>query len=252
MKRFLLLASLAAAGCTSTPESGPKDSDWTNAEAAYLGGEWGSAISGYERWIAANSSDRRVNAAKLRIARSWLSLGKPGNALPVLDEVLNSGPASALVADAHAARGMAYHGLGSPPKAEAEFVDALRIGGDEVRRDECLYYLGLSKIRQGRWEPGLTDLFILLRESPDSPYAPKAKALRAAPDHIFSIQAGAFADPAGARRRAEELKAKGYEPFLVPDGALNCVRIGRFTTWREAQDEAKILEAAGIETTVVP
>lgn len=252
MKRLLLLAGLAAAGCSTTPDGPSNDPDWKSAEEAYLSGDFNAAAARFQKFVSANPKDDRVPQAKLRIGRSYLALGNPARALQYLDEVLASGPGAALEGDAHAARGMAFHGLGSPSKAESEFQDALRTGGDEVRRDECLWYLGLSRIRQSRWDEGLGDLGVLLKDHPDSSYAARAKALRAQPDRAFSIQAGAFSDPAGARRRSEELKAKGYEPEIVPDGGFHCVRVGRFTSWREAQNEAAALEAAGFETAVVP
>jgi tetratricopeptide (TPR) repeat protein len=255
MKRLLAcLAVLAiAAGCSSTPEGPPEDRTWKDADAAYLAGDWTAAMRGYEEWTRNHPGDDRRPTAKLRIARCHLALGRPASALPLLDEVISADPPAPLAGDARAARGMVYHLLGFPAKAEPEFVDALRVGGDDIRRDEATYFLALSKIRQGRWDDGLTDLAILLKTYPDSPWVPKARDLRATTERVFSVQAGAFSDPAGARKRADELKARGYDPAIVPDGGLHCVRVGRFATWREAKAEADALSAAtGVETAIVP
>ncbi|MCE9581773.1 MAG: tetratricopeptide repeat protein [Planctomycetes bacterium] len=244
---------LSAAGCSSGPDKTSEDPGWRDAESAYLAGDWPTAISAYERFISAHPDDKRATDARLRIGRAYLAQNRPASALPFLDQVVSSNPPDPVKADAHAARGMAQHLLGNPQRAEAEFMDAVRIGGSEIRRDECLYYVAVSKIRQGRWDEGLGDLGLVVRETPDSPYAIKARALRSSPERFFTVQAGAFADPAGARRRADELRTKGFDATIVPEGTLNCVRVGKYSGWREAIDQAKLIETTvGGETAVVP
>lgn len=248
----LLLAALAA-GCSSTPDDAPRDTAFSDAEAAYLQESWSVAIPAYERFLSAHPDDSRACYAKLRIGRANLALNRPSAALPWLDQAVSGAPDSRLKADAHAARGVAQHMLGSPARAEAELLEAIRIGGDEVRKDECLYYLGVCRIRQGDWEEGLADMGAVIKTAPDSPYAAKARSLRGSGVRAFAIQVGAFGDPAGARRRADDLRAKGYDSEIVPEGALNCVRTGRYATWAEAAEAAKALETVtGYDATVVP
>ena len=252
LARFLLLA-LAVAGCAGTEKDQPKDTSWSDAEGAYLSGEWSSAIPAYDRFIASHAEDPRVVTAKLRIGRAYLAQNRPANALPFIDQALAAASDRSLKADAHAARGLAQHMLGSPAKAEAEFLEAIRVGEDRVRKDECLYYLGVCKIRAGDWEEGLAYMGSVIKEAPDSPYAVKARALRSSGHRAFAIQVGAFTEPGGARRRADELRAKGYDSEIVPEGTLNCVRTGRYATWGEATEAARALETVtGFEAVVVP
>lgn len=253
MKRLLLCAAIAAAGCSTTPDKPSTDPDWKSGEEAFLLGDWDRAIASYKRFLAAHASDDRVAEAHARIGRAWLGLGNPASALTSFDAALAADPDDLVAGDARLGRGMAYHALGSPPRAESEFVEALRVGGDRIRRDDALWFLGLSRIRQGKWDEGLADLLVLTKDYPDSPWAARARALRAAPERFFAVQVGAFSDPAGARARSEELRKKGYDPAIVPWDALHCVRVGRYPTWREAQAAAEeVAGATGLETAVVP
>jgi tetratricopeptide (TPR) repeat protein len=248
-----LLLAFAAAGCSTTEENKPTDTSWTEAEGAYLAGEWATAIPAYDRFINGHADDPRVVTAKLRIGRAYLAQNRPANALPFIDQAFAAAPDRAFKADAHAARGLAQHLLGSPARAEAEFLEAIRVGEDRVRKDECLYYLGVCKIREGDWEEGLAYMGSVIKEAPDSPYAVKARSIRASGTRAFAIQVGAFSDPAGARRRSDDLRAKGYDSEIVPEGTLNCVRTGRYTSWAEATEAARALESVtGYESVVVP
>jgi tetratricopeptide (TPR) repeat protein len=254
MKRLLFLAAAVflVPGCSSGPDK-PEAGDWQQGDEAFLAGRWDAAIAAYRRFVQSNPRDSQVPLAHLRIGRAYLAQGQPGSALPEFDLALEGDGSDAVEAEAHAARGIAYHGLGSPAKAELEFTAALRTGGKRVRRDEALFYLGVSKIRQGRWDEGLADLHTVTREHADSEFAARARAVRSAPERSFAIQVGAFSDPAGARRRCDELKAKGYEPVIVPQEDLQCVRVGRYTSWREAQAAADgVKDKTGLETVVVP
>ncbi|MEK7466453.1 MAG: tetratricopeptide repeat protein [Planctomycetota bacterium] len=248
-----LLTALAVAGCSGTPDDQPKDTSWSDAEAAYLSGEWSSAIPAYDRFINSHPDDPRIVTAKLRIARAWLAQNRPASALPFIDHAIANAPDRPFKADAHAARGLAQHMLGAPAKAEAEFLEAIRVGEDRVRKDECLYYLGVCKIRAGDWEEGLAYMGSVIKEAPDSPYSVKARSIRSSGVRAFAIQVGAFGEPAGARRRADDLRAKGYDSEIVPEGTLNCVRTGRYATWGEATEAARALETVtGYEAVVVP
>ncbi|KAF0243831.1 MAG: hypothetical protein FD180_3047 [Planctomycetota bacterium] len=249
----VLFLAIAVAGCSTSEEDKPNDTSWTDAEAAYLSGDWSVSIAAYDRFISDHPDDDHVVTARLRIGRACLAQNRPAVALPYIDQVLASSPDRPLKADAHAARGLAQHLLGSPAKAEAEFLEAIRIGEDRVRKDECLYYLGVCKIRSGDWEEGLAYMSSVIKEAPDSPYAVKARSLRGSGVRAFAIQTGAFSDPGGARRRADELRAKGYDSEIVPEGTLNCVRTGQYATWSEATEAARALETVtGFEAVVVP
>jgi tetratricopeptide (TPR) repeat protein len=248
-----LLLTIAVAGCSTTPDDKPHDTAWSDAEGAYLSGEWATAIPAYDRFIAGHADDSRVVIAKLRIGRSYLAQNRPASALPFIDQAIANAPDRPFKADAHAARGLAQHQLGSPVKAEADFLEAIRVGEDRVRKDECLYYLGVCKIRSGDWEEGLAYMGSVLKEAPDSPYAIKARSLRSSGVRAFAVQVGAFTDPAGARRRSDDLRAKGYDSEIVPEGTLNCVRTGRYASWTEASEAARALETVtGFESVVVP
>lgn len=255
MKRFLVVAALAAAaGCSSTGKDTDRKDDpaWREAEAAYLGGDWNVAIAAYDRFVKTHPDDDRIVSARLHIGRCYLSLNRPASALPCLDQVVSSDPEKHLKAEAMLVRGLAQLQLGNLKKAEEEILDAIRIGENDVCRDECLFYLGVVKIRSGDWNEGLATMGAVIKEMPDGTYAARARAIRAG-ERAFSVQAGAFTDAAGARRRSDELRQKGYDTRIVPEGAFNCVRFGNYGTWREASEAASAMESVtGVETAVVP
>ncbi len=82
-------------------------------------------------------------------------------------------------------------------------------------------------------------------------------AMGVAPDapRVFTLQAGAFAEPSNARRLREELHARFGEAEVVraetSRGVFHRVRVGRFTTEAEAREAADRLRREGIQAFVV-
>jgi N-acetylmuramoyl-L-alanine amidase len=81
---------------------------------------------------------------------------------------------------------------------------------------------------------------------PAGPPTPEAGAER-----TFKVQVGAFGSRANADDRVEALKAAGFTPYVVREGALFKVRVGAFRTRGQADEMAGRLRARGFQVTIV-
>ncbi|WP_278371483.1 SPOR domain-containing protein, partial [Thalassospira xiamenensis] len=86
---------------------------------------------------------------------------------------------------------------------------------------------------------------VVKKTEPAATSAPKATASGAAAP--FSVQVGAFKVHENASQRAEELRKLGLEVAVVargPEGDATWyyVRVGRFTTMKEARDKASAVK----------
>jgi DedD protein len=86
------------------------------------------------------------------------------------------------------------------------------------------------------------------------PPAPRAvqAALRPRGDRAFSVQVGAFRVKENSDAVVEELKSRGYEPWVETAGSLRIVRVGRFVERGEAQRVASALKNENMEAVVRP
>jgi rare lipoprotein A len=67
----------------------------------------------------------------------------------------------------------------------------------------------------------------------------------------FSIQVGAFQQPANARRLARKLKASRITLYDSARGRFYRVRVGRYTDLTEATRARQLLEAEGFDDAFV-
>lgn len=90
---------------------------------------------------------------------------------------------------------------------------------------------------------------------PEPPPAPRTvpAALRPSPvgDGTFAVQVGAFRVKENSDALIEELKSRGYEPYVVETAsALRIVRVGRFAEREEAQRIAAELKRGKMDAVV--
>jgi cell division septation protein DedD len=77
-------------------------------------------------------------------------------------------------------------------------------------------------------------------------------ALRPRGDRAFSVQVGAFRVKENSDAVVEELKSRGYEPWVETTGSLRIVRVGRYVERGEAQRVASALKSENMEAVVRP
>jgi cell division septation protein DedD len=75
-------------------------------------------------------------------------------------------------------------------------------------------------------------------------------------EHVYAVQIGAFSELSKARRLKDQLSEKGYKAFITAltqesGKTLSSVRIGHYTTKKEAEELLSGLKSRGIEGIVV-
>jgi|GEM_PF-1982894 cell division septation protein DedD len=75
-------------------------------------------------------------------------------------------------------------------------------------------------------------------------------------EHVYAVQVGVFSEPSKARRLKDQLLEKGYKAFItaltpVSGKTLSSVRIGHYTTKKEAEELVSGLKSRGIKGIVV-
>jgi DedD protein len=91
----------------------------------------------------------------------------------------------------------------------------------------------------------------LTEEPAPAPRAVQA-SLRSRGDRAFSVQVGAFRVKENSDAVVEELKSRGYEPWVETAGSLRIVRVGRYVERGEAQRVAAALKGENMEAVVRP
>jgi len=137
-----------------------------------------------------------------------------------------------------------------------EFLDRRPAPSGE-EEEGLLYLLGVSALKLGDLEPGRSVLQQLIQKYPQGRWAPQAAAvLGSAEEFFFSVQVGAFRTRENALRVKRECERRGH-PAQVSKAEMDGerfhrVRVGRFASRAEAQQEADRLESQGIPGKVVP
>ena len=108
------------------------------------------------------------------------------------------------------------------------------------RTDWFLYRLGQALERTGRWADARAKFQRVVNEFPTGPVTPNARRRLALNLDHFSIQCGVFQKKENATRVAADLGrqrfASGVYRDARPEGDHWVVRVGRYSTYAEAQD----------------
>jgi len=81
--------------------------------------------------------------------------------------------------------------------------------------------------------------------------APRPTVTQAAGATLFRVQAGAFLKRENAQERVNQLRAAGFDAYLLPSGELFKVFVGAFAERENAERLAERLRAVGFETIIV-
>ena len=110
----------------------------------------------------------------------------------------------------------------------------------------------------GSGKGGEKDKVVKENEEQSAPAAKNSvhKPVSSKNEHVYVVQVGAFSEPAKARRLKDQLSEKGYKAFItaltpVSGKTLSSVRIGHYTTRKEAEELVSGLKSRGIEGIVV-
>jgi hypothetical protein len=126
--------------------------------------------------------------------------------------------------------------------------------------DDALHRLAQYSHAVGAYRTARTYSERLDKEYPRSPFATASSAAAEGKsgtgDKQYSVQVGAFTKESDARKRIEELKAKGYTAYLreksINGKTVHAVWLGIFPAYAQAQAFArKLKDQQGLEALVV-
>ena len=252
----LLVAAAGAVGCrgggdaAGGGQAAGADAHYTTL---YNRGEYRAA------YRAASSASRRGSTAD-RAEAAYVAglaaerIGDPAVAVRYLRRAAETGPAD-LAADANASLGLALHRLGRyDESARRLYAAAEHLSGED--RARAYFHAGLSLQKLNRWPQARTALLLARDGTRDAAFRGQVERQLAVTG--YTVQLGAFADVANARRQAEAIAARaraarlGAPRLVTADEAgrtLTLVHVGRFTSYAAAQQAR---EALGDEAIVVP
>lgn len=246
-----LAVLVVAAGCSSTPSPaslapiGARPRPMERADTAFLGGDYATAAAEYRTAISA--APIWAAPAGLRLGQSLLKLGRSAEALTALQAAERAGPDRATLAGILVSQGDAHMALRDTGAAAERYRLALRDFSDVVRQDQVQRSLALAEAGRGGLPAG--------DGSVRTTVGTGASGTISVPG-AYTVQAGAFADPAGANARKREIEKAGFVCELIPttrDGrTLYVIRVGRYDTLGDAQAAVARLKARGISAAVVP
>jgi tetratricopeptide (TPR) repeat protein len=263
---LVLFMAIVAAGCCSSPVPvGPPDEASLNeADRCFLAAKYPEAVGFYARYISSSRPDSAKAVEAMRHSGICsLKTGDTAGAVSILEKAEKAATDRSARARVLTSLGDARRMKGDFAEAETCYGNALESDRYALKQDEVLYHLGLCQQRQGRWEAARITHDRLKREFPSSEYAMEEIAANPASQPsgsagtCFTVQAGAFSDIENAVTLSGRLRREGFDPTLAAVHAggklLHVVRVGQFTTWTAANDEAARLRAAGFtDVKVIP
>ncbi len=231
------LVLLAIVGCAASPARSQRLAD---ANAAYRQGQHQQAYDQAVGLARTGSSAQRDEAAYLA-GMSAKQLGRRAEAIRYLSRAARSSDRG-LAADALSGLGLTY----SEDGRYADAANALLRAADRYTgqdRAEALFYAAVAQQKLGRWAEARDNL-VTARAASDNP-----AFIRQADQQLavtgYTLQIGAFTDPANARRAAQAAAARALAlrlgaPQLVAASdryrrRLTLVQLGRFATFDSAQ-----------------
>lgn len=143
-----------------------------------------------------------------------------------------------------------YYLGGEFEKAEQCYVELLKAFSDTDYASIAYLRLGLCQKNQGKWQEAVSSFSKVVRDFPLSLEAEAARDCLKDKTSCFSVQVGAFSKRENAQRLADLLIKKGYDAYIEKtchgDKLIYRVRVGKFNTRNDAQQEAAELKKEGL------
>jgi TolA-binding protein len=206
----------------------------------YLHGNYEQAHKDYEKLLSVCPQSPRVCEAQYWIGASLLAEGGYVEARSAFEDVLASYPENNFSAWAQVGLADAYFKEGNYKRAAQEYERVLaNYPQSDVR---SLVYLPLGQSYEHEGEPGKA-VRVYQRLIEGYPWSLDVREARrrinSAASDKYSVQVGAFRDPARANGLAQRLRSRGYAVYLltteVRGELFHRVRVGTFENTQEAQ-----------------
>lgn len=228
-----------AAGCAGSSRSpgttGERPRGLERADAAFLAGDYETAVNEYQLLLAKHEAGTWAAAAGCRLGLAYLERNSPSAAMSAFRQAEAARPDPAVEAQIWVGEGNAALALGDFTTAAERFRKALAEHGDRVRRERVERSLAQAESRTSV-----------------TPSAPAAAAAATG----YTVQVGAFSDSAGASAKVREVERAGFRCEVRPTPkyghTLYVVCVGRYDTWADANAAARGLRAKGISAIVSP
>jgi len=129
-------------------------------------GDYGRAISEFERFIYFFPNERRVSLSRQLIGLCYLDSGKYEDARKVFAQTFRADPDSPMAKKALFLTGETYYQEGVFHKAENIFDEVLKRYPSDSLRNKALYRLGWTRMQENRWREASDDFKKVETESP--------------------------------------------------------------------------------------
>lgn len=241
---------IVATGC-ATAFASRNPQNLIRAKEQYLLKEYSQAALNYEKYLADNPGDPRRAVYLTWLGKCYLGANNPALAIASFDQALVERPDPSLRWEILFRRAVAYRMRGDNSRALEDFraAAAAPVAERTVTSDALHYEYAISLFRVGDWKAGQAQLAAV---NPRGEYAAKVAPRRLLT--AFTVQTGAFSDPAHAEALVAKLKSLGLAGAVQPvpgDKPLYLATVGRFERYEDARREAERLKQLGFSDAFV-
>ncbi len=260
MKKLLpvvaaLLSVVLSSCATNRPVrwSAPPDS-YTDAESLFLLGEFEQSFHRFETFMARNRRSPYVSDARYWAGICALKLGNVKKAKAYISRTY-ARPRTALLGN------LALIGLADCDYMENRFSTASSryrqaLDSAGTQRARVLYQLGMCSNRLGKLRDAQKHFREVTAAYPGTKHADLAEEKLKFTGSVFSVQLGAFDSRENAETVRSQIARRRFSPYIQPISRggklLHCVRVGRFKTWKQANDVLRKLKSIGFDAVIVP
>ena len=260
----LLAVSLSSllAGCATAPSSGTApagreaDDVFRKGEGQYLQAQYAAAARTFRGFTDRFPGNPREPEARYWLGCSLMVLENEPEARRELEAVLASRATEDLKSRARGGLGDLARQRENYAEAARQYEEASRKNPSGYRQEDYLYWLGISRIRQGDWTGGRRNLERLIAEFPSVHWVAQARVPLALPEQHFHVQVGAYRNAESARAEQAGLQRKGVRTevrMVTVDGQPRHLLLsGSYAAFAEAAREAARIKAMGVDAFPIP
>ena len=229
------------------------DENLAGWQSAFLKGDYGAVIR------EARRLDREGSGLGEGMLYLWgasaIKLERLEEGRRALQRLIERYPSGRWRGQAQLLLGQSWEDDGQDVAAAKTYTNLLERGGGAYFPQVALR-LGRVQMKLGQWRESRASLETLVRSMPDSPEAGAARRLLQQGTFYYCVQVGAFSAEGNAGKLAGELKKRGYA-VEESEGSLQGkkfyrVRVGRFTSRQEAEEQLRRLRQDGFPGKIFP